>query len=180
MAEASNQFEALDDFLDDYLELPVRIRGGEVRVYRIEDPPAEDGIRIERVTTLAARLAAGQKAPDAPVLDDDEERDLYRLCLGDTYDEMLDDGVGWAQFKHVAMTAMFWVIADKETAAEFWRTGQQPGKAGNRADRRAQARRSTSASGGASTTPQPGSTSGTRAGSRPRGRRGRSPGASRD
>ncbi|MBQ0974567.1 hypothetical protein KBZ00_26065 [Streptomyces sp. RK31] len=177
MAE-TNQFEALDDFLDDYLELPVRGRDGEVRVYRIEDPPAEDGIRIERITTLAARLAAGETRADLPVLDDKEERDLYRMCLGDTYDEMLADGVGWAQFKHVAMTVMFWVIADKETAAEFWKSGQQPGKAANREARRAQAKRSTSASGGASTTPQLASTSGTRAGSRHRGRRGRGQGTS--
>jgi hypothetical protein len=176
---ADSTFEALDNFLDDYLDLPVRVRGGEVRVYRIEDPPAEDGIRIERITTLAARLAAGQKAADLPVLDDDEERDLYRMCLGDTYDEMLADGVGWAQFKHVALTVMFWVIADKETAHEFWQTGQQPGKAPNREARRAQARRATSASAEASTTPRPASTSGTRADSRPRGRRGRRPGASR-
>ncbi|MFK0062615.1 hypothetical protein ACIQTN_25735 [Streptomyces werraensis] len=175
----TNQFSALDDFLDDYLDLPVRGRDGEVRVYRIEDPPAEDGIRIERITTLAARLAAGQTRENLPVLDDDEERDLYRMCLGDAYDEMLADGVGWAQFKHVAMTAMFWVISDKETAQEFWQTGQQPGKAANREARRAQARRGTSGSGGANTTPQLASTNGTRAASRPRDRRGRRPGASR-
>ncbi|MEU3945465.1 hypothetical protein [Streptomyces sp. NPDC029526] len=169
----AGDFEALDSFLDDYLELPVRIRGGETRVYRIEDPPAEDGIRIERVTTLAARLAAGEKRPDTPVLDDEEERDLYRMCLGDAYDEMLADGVSWGTFKHVALTAMFWVISDKETAAEFWRTGEQPGgKAPNREARRAQERRGTSGSGGASTTRSPASTSGTRAGSRRRRGRG--------
>lgn len=173
MADASNQFEALDAFLDDYLELPVRGRDGETRVYRIEDPPAEDGLRIERITTLAARLAAGGTRPETPVLDDEEERDLFRLCLGDTYDQLLADGVKWAQFKHVALTAMFWVVADKETAAEFWRTGQQPGKAANREARRAQQRRGGSGSGGANTTPSPGSTSGTRAGSRRRGSRGR-------
>ncbi|MFI8299985.1 hypothetical protein ACIGCZ_29075 [Streptomyces nigra] len=166
-------FEALDSFLDDYLELPVRGRDGQTRVYRIEDPPAEDGLRIERITTLAARLAAGGKRPDTPVLDDEEEKDLFRLCLGDAYDQLLADGVRWAQFKHVALTAMFWVVADKETAAEFWRTGQQPGKAANREARRAQAKRATSGSAGESTTRSPASTSGTRAGSRRRGGRGR-------
>ncbi|MFC7909071.1 DUF7426 family protein [Streptomyces nigra] len=169
---AGETFEALDSFLDDYLELPVKGRDGQTRVYRIEDPPAEDGLRIERITTLAARVAAGGKRPDTPVLDDEEEKDLFRLCLGDTYDQLLADGVKWAQFKHVALTAMFWVVADQETAAEFWRTGQQPGKAANREARRAQARRGSSGSGGASTTPSQASTSGTRAGSRRRGRRG--------
>ncbi|MET9729675.1 hypothetical protein ABZZ79_03110 [Streptomyces sp. NPDC006458] len=170
---AGSTFEALDQFLDDYLELPVSGRDGQTRVYRIEDPSAEDGIKIEKITSLAARLAAGGKAPDAPVLDDDEERDLYRLCLGDVYDELLDDGVRWGQFKHVALTSMFWVVADKETAAEFWRTGQQPGKAPNRAARRAQAKHATSESGEASSTRSPASTSGTRAGSPRRGRHGR-------
>lgn len=177
MVLMAETFDALDNFLEHYLELPVPGRDGEIRVYRIEDPPAEDGIRIERITTLAARIASGGRAPDTPVLDDDEERDLYRMCLGDAYDQMLADGVRWAHFKHAALTAMFWVVADKDTALEFWRTGQQPGKA-NRAARRAQERRATSASGGESTTPSPASTSGTRAGSRHRRRghgQGRSP-----
>ncbi|MGI5196584.1 DUF7426 family protein [Streptomyces sp. CA-288835] len=169
---AGGTFEALDNFLDDYLELPVTGRDGVERVYRIEDPSAEDGIKIERITSLAARLAAGGKAPDTPVLDDDEEADLYRMCLGDTYDRLRAE-VSWGRFKHVALTSMFWVTADKDVAAEFWRTGQQPGKAPNREARRAQEKRATSGSGAASSTPSPASTSGTRAGSRRRGGRGR-------
>lgn len=168
----AGDFEALDSFLDDYLELPVKGRDGETRVYRIEDPPAEDGIRIERITSLAARLAAGEKRPDVAVLDDDEEKDLYRMCLGAAYEPLMRE-VSWSRFKHVALTVMFWVISDAETAAEFWRTGEQPGgKAPNREARRAQERRGTSGSGGASTTRSPASTSGTRAGSRRRRGRG--------
>ncbi|MDT0567921.1 hypothetical protein RM704_10635 [Streptomyces sp. DSM 3412] len=165
-------FEPLDNFLDDYLELPVVGRDGVERMYRIEDPSAEDGIRIERITSLAARLAAGGSAPETPVLNDDEERDLYRMCLGDAYDALLADGVRWSRFKHVALTAMFWVTTDKDTAREFWKTGQQPGKAPNRAARR-QAKPRTSESDAGSTTPSQGSTSGTRAGSQRRGGRGR-------
>ncbi|MCD7440231.1 hypothetical protein K4B79_18630 [Streptomyces lincolnensis] len=167
---ADEKFEALDAFLDDYLELPVKGRDGEVRVYRIEDPSAEDGIRIEKITTLAARLAAGGKAPDTPLLNDEEERDLFRMCLGDAYDQLLADGVKWGPFKHVSLTAMFWITADKSTAQEYWRTGQQPGKAANRAARRAQAKPGTSASAEANSTRTQGSTSGTRAGSRRRRR----------
>jgi hypothetical protein len=163
----ATDFEALDEFLDEYLDLPVKGRDGTVRVYRIEDPPAEDGLRIEKITTMAARLAAGGTAPDTPVLGDDEERDLFRLCLGDAYDQLLADGVRWAQFKHVALTAMFWVTTDKDTAHAYWRTGQRPGKAPNRASRR-QASRGSSASAAANGTPSPASTSGTRAGSRRR------------
>jgi hypothetical protein len=163
----ANDFEALDNFLDDYLDLPVKGRDGTTRVYRIEDPSAEDGIRIERVTTLAVRLASGGTAPDTPVLNDEEEQDLFRLCLGDTYEQLLADGVRWGPFKHVALTAMFWVTSDKDTAKQFWRTGQQPGKAPNRETRRRQLPGS-SGSAAASSTKPPASTSGTRVGSKPR------------
>ncbi|MCG0062235.1 hypothetical protein L0F81_02850 [Streptomyces tricolor] len=164
-----NTFETLDAFLDEYLELPVRGRDGQVRVYRIEEPSAEDGLRIERITSLAARLAAGGKAPDAPVLGDEEELDLYRMCLGSAYEKLRTE-LKWGAFKHVALTAMFWVTTDADTARQFWKTGQQPGKAPrNRAERR-QASRDSSASAAASTTPSPASTSGTRAASQPRRR----------
>jgi hypothetical protein len=167
---ADESFEALDQFLDEYLDLPVKGRDGQTRVYRIEDPSAEDGIRIEKVTSLAARLAAGGTAPDAEVLGDDEERDLYRMCLGDAYDQLMADGVKWGPFKHVALTAMFWVTTDKDTAKEFWQSGQRPGGKANRAARRAQARPGTSESAAASVTRSQDSTSGTRAGSRRRRR----------
>ncbi|MCG7203952.1 DUF7426 family protein [Streptomyces arenae] len=162
----STNFEALDNFLEDHLDLPMRGRDGETRVYRIEDPSAEDGIKIERITSLAARLAAGGKAPESPVLDDDEELDLYRMCLGAAYEPMKRE-LGWAQFKHCALTTMFWVTTDRDTALQFWRTGQQPGKAQNRAARR-QDSRGSSESAAANGTRSQASTSGTRAGSQRR------------
>ncbi|NUS78460.1 MAG: hypothetical protein HOV70_19990 [Streptomyces sp.] len=163
-------FEALDDFLSDGLDLPVTGKDGVVREYHIADPTAEAGIKIERITTLAVRLRAGGAAPEAQVLDDDEEQDLYRLCLGDTYDKLLAE-TSWTMFKHVSLTAMFWITTDEETALQYWKTGQAPGKAArNRAERR-QMSRGSSAKGAANGTQSPASTSGTRAGS-PRRRRG--------
>ncbi|QKN87542.1 tail assembly chaperone [Streptomyces phage HFrancette] len=161
-------FGALDDYLDDYLELPVTGRDGVERVYRIEDPPAEDGIRIERITTLAARLVAGGSRADTQQLDDEQELDLYRMCLGDAYDQLRAD-LSWGRFKHVALTAMMWITADRETAESYWATGNVPGKAPNRAAKRS-ASRASSAKAAASTTRKPASTSGTRAAS-PRSRK---------
>ncbi|MFD5901716.1 hypothetical protein ACFWHG_09455 [Streptomyces microflavus] len=163
-------FAALGDFLDPFLELPVTGKDGETRTYRIEDPSAEDGLKIERITTLAARLAAGGEAPTAPALDDEQELDLYRMCLGATYAPLLAE-VSWARFRHTALTAMMWITADRETAEAYWNTGAAPGKA-NRAERRS-AKHGSSAKAAASTTRKPGSTSGTRAGSAPRKAKGK-------
>ena len=173
---AGGVFEALDDFLSDGLDLPVKGADGVVREYHIADPSAEAGIKIERITSLAARLAAGGARPDQPVLDDEAELDLYRLCLGDAYD-MLRAETSWSMFKHVSLTVMFWVTTDEDTALQYWRTGEAPGKAArNRAERR-QMSRGSSAKAAANATQSPASTSGTRAGSqhRSRGGRGRGP-----
>jgi hypothetical protein len=165
-------FEALDDFLSEGLDLHVRGKDDVVREYHIADPSAEAGIKIERITSMAARLAAGGSAPEGRVLDDDEEIDLYRLCLGDTYDRLKAE-VSWSMFKHVAMTVMFWITTDEETALEYWKTGEAPGKAAkNRAERR-QMSRASSAKGAANGTPSPGSTSGTKAASKRRSKPGR-------
>ena len=169
---AGSTFEALDDFLSDGLDLPVRGKDGVVRAYHIADPSAEAGIKIERITSLAARLAAGGKAPEGQVLNDEEELDLYKLCLGDSYDRLLAD-VKWSMFKHVALTVMFWITTDEDTARQYWATGEAPGKAGrNRAERR-QMSRGSSAKGAANGTPSQASTSGTRAASQQRSRGGR-------
>ena len=153
-------FEALDDFLSDGLTLPVKGEDGVVREYHIPDPSAEAGIKIERITSLAARLAAGGTAPNTAVLDDEEELDLYRLCLGPVYDKLRAE-TSWSMFKHVSLTVMFWVTTDEDTALQFWKTGEAPGKAArNRAERR-QMSRASSAKGAANGTPSPASTSGT-------------------
>jgi hypothetical protein len=166
-------FEALDDFLSDGLDLPVRGNDGRVRVYHIPEPTAEAGIRVERITSFAARLASGGAAPETKVLDDEEELDLYRLCLGDAY-ERLRAELSWSMFKHVSLTVMLWITADDETALEYWKTGELPGKAArNRAQRR-QTSPASSARAAANGTPSPASTNGTRTASqRRKGGRGR-------
>jgi hypothetical protein len=174
MTNGTNDFEALDDFLDEGLDLPVRGKDGTVRIYHIADPSAEAGIKIERITSYAARLAAGGAAPQGKILDDDEELDLYRLCLGETYERLRTD-VSWSMFKHVSLTVMFWVTTDRDTALQYWRTRQHPGKAPRNRQERRQASRDSSASATANGTPSPASTSGTRAASprRNKGARGR-------
>ncbi|MEV0553134.1 hypothetical protein AB0I27_06700 [Streptomyces sp. NPDC050597] len=141
-------FEALSDYLDDSLTLPV---GG--RTYRIEAPSAETGLRVQAVMQAAAVAAEGGQ-PDREVLDDAAELDLFRAVLGDAYDQLLADGVNWPTLKHVARTALAWIMYDREAAETLWSGGGKAPAPVNRADRRAR-------SGAANSTRNPDSSSGT-------------------
>ncbi|WP_326797443.1 hypothetical protein OG946_20150 [Streptomyces sp. NBC_01808] len=147
-------FEALDSLLDDALELPIK-----GKLYRIPSPSGEDGLKVQRITNLAVQMLAGGESVDTEILDDDLEHDLFRLCLGPVYDELLADGVDWSWIRHAGKTAMMWIVSGVEDAREFWaRAGAPSQPAPNRAARRA-AKRTGSAA--ASKTPRRGSTSGT-------------------
>ncbi|MEU5608456.1 hypothetical protein AB0H03_06810 [Streptomyces sparsogenes] len=149
------KFDALDELLDDALELPIN-----GTTYRIPSPSAEDGLKVQRITTLAARLMAGGEAIDTTLLDDDQERDLLQLCLGQVFDELRADGVSWSQLRHAGLTAMFWIVSGVGTAEQYWKAAGDPSQlAPNRAERRAKAKKNGSAA--ASATKRRGSTSGT-------------------
>lgn len=134
------RFEALDDLFDDCLELPIPGRDGTKRTYRIPSPPADDGLTILRVTTLATKLMAGGEPSDSEMLDDDEERDLIAMALGPAAAEMSADGVDWAWTRHAGLTAVLWVSRGIEDAEAFWRAAGDPTKLAapqNREQRRA-------------------------------------------
>jgi hypothetical protein len=150
------RFEALEDLFDDALELPV---GG--KTYRVPSPSAEDGLRVQTITTLAARLLSGGEAIDTEALDDDEERDLFQLSLGPVYDELLADGVSWSALRHVGLTAMFWITNGVETAQTYWKAAGDPSLLAPNREARRKAKKTGSAA--ASKTPRRGSTSGTSA-----------------
>lgn len=154
----TTRFEALEELIDDALELPVRGRDGETRVYRIPSPSALDGLKIQRITNLATRLLAGGEALETDALDDAQELDLIQLCLGPADAEMQSDGVDWAWRRHAGLTAMFWITSGRETAEEYWAAAGDPSRmAPNREARRAQS----SGSAAAKSTRKRGSTSGT-------------------
>lgn len=166
----ARRFEAVDELLDDALTLPVKGHTGGVQDFRFPSPDAETGARIARTMDVATRVVSTGEAPaDTAVLDDAAEVDLYLLALGDQYDP-LHAWCDWAWLKHTAMTVVFWVVADMETAENYWASGDNPEALApsNRAERRAGA----SASGTAKSTPRRGSTSGTKAAPRKRAAKG--------
>jgi hypothetical protein len=142
------KFEALDDLFDDALELPIPGRDGTKRTYRIPSPPAEDGLLVVKVTTLATKLMAGGTPTDAEMLDDSEERDLIGMALGPAAAEMSEDGVDWAWTRHAGLTAVLWIARGIEDAEAYWRAAGDPTKLAappNREARRAAAKTSGSA-----------------------------------
>lgn len=160
-------FQALDDFLDDWLELPVLCDDRQLRTFRIPSPSAHDGLRVEKITKAAARLYVDGTEPDKELLNDKEEKDLFKLVLGSVNDEIAEQ-VSWARFRHVALTTMVWVLQDRDKAAQFWSSGGDPSLLAPRQVRRQQQKSPPSASAAANTTRSRGSTNGTRAASRQR------------
>ena len=132
-------FKVLEEFLGDCLELPVRCTDGEVRVFTIPSPPAEDGLKIERIMSEGLR-AMDQGAPlNSQVLDDAEEIDLYRMALGTAYDDV-HKHLAWPRFRHVAMTAVMWITGGLDLAEQYWNEDGAPkAPAPNRAARRSSA-----------------------------------------
>ncbi|MFD7072316.1 hypothetical protein ACFV97_34355 [Streptomyces sp. NPDC059913] len=149
-------FQALDELLDETIELPV-----DGRLYTILAPSAEIGLRVQALINAAAVAADGGKV-DEQVLGDAAERDLYRDVLGPTQDQMIADGVKWPTLKHCAITAMVWIAQDKTAAERFWNAAGDPSRlAPNRAARRsrsdaASSTRSRGSTSGTSTRPAPG------------------------
>jgi hypothetical protein len=137
------RFEALDDLFDDSLELPIPGRNGTKRTYRIPSPPAEDGLLVVKVTTLATRLLAGGEPTESEMLDDSEERDLIAMALGPAAAELSADGVDWAWTRHAGLTAVLWIARGIEDAETYWRAAGDPTKLAepqNREQRRAAAK----------------------------------------
>lgn len=146
-------FKVLEEFLGDCLELPVRCTDGEVRVFTIPSPPAEDGLRIEKIMAEGLRAANSDTPLNSQVLDDAEEIDLYRMALGTAYDDA-HKHLAWPRFRHVAMTAVMWITAGLDVAEQYWNADGDPkAPAPNRAARRSSA--------AAKKTPPRASTSGT-------------------
>jgi hypothetical protein len=142
-----SDFEDLGGLIADELRLPIR-----GRTYVVPSPSAADGLRVQRITTLAARVIAGGEAVDTQLLDDEQEIDLYRLALGPAYEQLLADEVPWTALRHAALTAVTWIATDEATALAYWRGEVAAGPLGGLA-------RSSSAAG--RSIPRPGSTSGT-------------------
>ncbi|MCX5362875.1 hypothetical protein OG864_29695 [Streptomyces sp. NBC_00124] len=142
-------FKALGELLDETLTLPVKDK-----TYTVPPPSAATGLRVQAIMQAAA-VAADGGAVDEAVLKDAAERDMYRDVLGTAHAEMVADNVPWPTLKHCAVTAMVWIVQNKEAAERYWNAGGDPSRlAPNRKARRSSsaAAKSTQSRGSTSTT----------------------------
>lgn len=133
-------FPDLDEFFDDTLRLPIS-----GKVYVIQPVDSKTGLNMQRMMTIATQAAVGVDISPEQVaaleLDDAGEDQLYRLALGDVYDQLVADGVNWPRLKHAGLTAYFFQITGREMAEKVWATGG-PGKAPKRpTDRKPKAKK---------------------------------------
>lgn len=113
-------FQALDNFLDPTLTLPVTSE----KSYSFVSPPMTVGLYLQKVEAIALRQARGDELTDEDIaalnLDDDGEKNFYRMVMGATYDEMLKDEVPWHRFRIVAATVMAWITGSEADAERMW------------------------------------------------------------
>ncbi|MEU8886744.1 hypothetical protein [Streptomyces sp. NPDC048442] len=150
----AGNFKVLEEFLGDSLDLPVKCTDGKIRTFHISPCSAEDGLRVEKLMESGMRMAADGAEPEAEVLNDAAEMDLYRVALGTAYDDAVKH-LAWPRLRHVALTAVIWISQGLPAAEAFWAADGDPSQAApNREERRASSR-------AAKSTPKRGSQSGT-------------------
>lgn len=99
----------LDAFMDPDLHLPV---GG--RDYAISCT-AWQGLHLHRLIATGAKL------------DDEQERAEVLQMLGPTYQQMVDDGIGWPTIAHAGRTALLWFGHSEAAGQALWESAGVPG-----------------------------------------------------
>lgn len=135
------QLEELGDFLDPVLQ--VQYRG---KKYQIQAVSAETGLRFQKLLAVGIKAAQQQNIDAASIelVSDAEERGFYEEVLGDTYDELMDDGATTNALKIIGSTAFLWTTQGFDSAKAFWDAGGKP-QAPNREQRRTATRTRTAA-----------------------------------
>ncbi len=100
----------LDAFMDPpALHLPIAGRDYAIAC------TAWQGLRAQHLVTTGARL------------DDAAERAEILAILGDTYQQMVDDGIGWPTIAHAGRTALLWFGHSEAAGQALWESAGMPG-----------------------------------------------------
>lgn len=142
----------LGSFLEPVLEIPYR-----GKKYQIQPVSAVTGLRFQQMLAVGLKVAQEQKldAESIELVSDADEAGFLEQALGDTYQELLDDGVSTPALKLIASIAFMWNTQGFEAAKNFFDAGGKA-PAPNREQRRTATRTRTAA---ATTTRKPASRS---------------------
>ena len=115
-------FKDLDQYFDPTLVLPIKGKD-----YVIQPVDADTGLWVQTIFGVAGKAKqTGQVDPEdleSLKLHQGDNKELFPRLLGDTYQELIDDGVDWERIKVVAVTVMIWISTSEEAAEEFWNAG---------------------------------------------------------
>jgi hypothetical protein len=112
---------------DPVLRLPIK-----GKTYVVKSPNAATGLFVQSLMSAAQMSRAGfavDAADTRLVLDDDDERNLYQRVLGDTFDELVADGIAWPHLERAGKTTMLWIHRGQDAAELFWNGGTPDPKA---------------------------------------------------
>jgi hypothetical protein len=108
------RFPELDASLGETLDLPVPLRSGQVKEYKVLPLDAETWARFTAMWTAVA------DQDDDEEVDKKTEEDYFRKALGDVYDQLTADGVFWAQVRRCGLAAIAWHLHGEERAMAVW------------------------------------------------------------
>ncbi|MCW2496349.1 hypothetical protein [Jatrophihabitans sp.] len=119
-----------------------------VSTYRVASPDAKTGLYLTTVAKIGVQAAVGRPVSDADMaklhLNDEDERELYQVVLGETYQQMIADGVSWNLLQKIGQDAYLSFAINEDTANAVLamaaaQLGEAPARP-NRATRRAATR----------------------------------------
>lgn len=145
-------FTELDDAFRPTLQIPLN-----GKQYRVGAVDYETGLYFQRILALGVKAHQGQEisADDIELVSDEDEPDFLRRALGDTFDELVKDGISYNGLKFVASLVFTWTTQSFDAAKQLWDSrGKAPTPPQNRAERRTATRTRT---GAGTTTRKPGS-----------------------
>lgn len=143
---------SINDFFgfleDDGLEIPgvKSTTYPDGKTYIIPSPNAEMGMRLAAIAELGSKASQGVEMNERDMqrlqMDDKEERAFTEQILGDTYQQLIDDGVSWVRIQRITQYAFTYFAFSPETARKAAESGAFSGKAPalNREARRAGAK----------------------------------------
>lgn len=112
--------------LSDALDLPklrIPLRG---KVYIVLPCSGKAWLQLQDINNRASEALAESGDPKAEFKTGVTEDEMFKLALGDTYDELMAE-VSVAEIRHAAMTAYYWQLGDEAVAVAVWESaGKAP------------------------------------------------------